>query len=775
MSDPVIDEHFLNRFHIFSFLKAKRKEQVIQTLERISFSQGETVFTQGSSFTHVYLIASGCIESVSESKDSVTLSSPSVYGLSNVLFEIQGERTFVSLEPTVIFRFPGEILLTIFDDHENEFTLAVSDNLRFKQDVFHNFREFRAALLTFMSPGKSRLNFDRILSLYKNLSPAIHHFLNDSRIDTDALTYAVKRLPENITSVFAIVLSQRVINVLQVRQEEEETIRLQTCDLSLNHAVSTDPEDLKYAISTQSPGRAIPNRERRRTCWEVMPGKLFILLREGTEDFIDVITNLCIVSLEGRKLRKRLKPVSECIQILQSGLKARNSASAEKKSDVTRECLQKLGKLTAEETNGLMRVWPNGDLLENLFNFQIQHGDYNIFFDGARDDHYVSASERWMARVRTAAESLVGNLKQHELPLTVDIISSNTYSFVNLLSPYLHEHKEKIMAWGKENFAHLEKDGVSEADMLYVYSARYFDAMPREALKKEEAESKSGILNLLERELTGISVQLVHFEKLRSCFSKDGRPLCDEFLAKHWQASSKHSSRHLLINIDFAFGGQAERILRLLIMLFGESIRSVNVMGKAGGLVGSRGDILFPTHILDERTNGEMRSVDNSDISPMDLRNLTGRRVHIGPVLTVEGTLMQNRHLLLFYERLWNSIGLEMEGNHYLKTIDHCVMLGLLRPTVKSRFLYYTSDTPLLVGTTLSQDMTLAEIVSPLYGITRLIADRVCSDKGVLHATDDPFLTFKQSIEASSHLIRLVSRDSLDAEHNENYEQELAF
>jgi hypothetical protein len=51
---------------------------------------------------------------------------------------------------------------------------------------------------------------------------------------------------------------------------------------------------------------------------------------------------------------------------------------------------------------------------------------------------------------------------------------------------------------------------------------------------------------------------------------------------------------------DYAFGEQARFILQSLVLLFGSHIRSVNIMGKAGALVGKRGDILYPSHLIFE-------------------------------------------------------------------------------------------------------------------------------------------------------------------------------
>ena len=45
-----------------------------------------------------------------------------------------------------------------------------------------------------------------------------------------------------------------------------------------------------------------------------------------------------------------------------------------------------------------------------------------------------------------------------------------------------------------------------------------------------------------------------------------------------------------------------------------------------------------------------------------------------GVVLTVLGTLMQNRELLHYYKNLWACIGLEMEGSYYARQIERTIM-----------------------------------------------------------------------------------------------------
>ena len=108
----------------------------------------------------------------------------------------------------------------------------------------------------------------------------------------------------------------------------------------------------------------------------------------------------------------------------------------------------------------------------------------------------------------------------------------------------------------------------------------------------------------------------------------------------------KDTSKRLIVNIDYAFGKQAEHILGCLLLLFGNNVRSINVMGKAGAVVGKRGDILLADRVLMEPEE-EVHLINNQDMSVEFLKE-SGRDVHRCLVLTVQGTLMQNHSLHIF-------------------------------------------------------------------------------------------------------------------------------
>jgi hypothetical protein len=160
--------------------------------------------------------------------------------------------------------------------------------------------------------------------------------------------------------------------------------------------------------------------------------------------------------------------------------------------------------------------------------------------------------------------------------------------------------------------------------------------------------------------------------------------------------------------------------MRTLLLLFGRNVRSINVLGKAGALVGSRGGVLLPTAFI-EQANDAFQPLPGETPAAIDRLKaaMPGRDVTAGPLLTVGGTLLQNRAMLQFYRRIWGCVGLEMEGIWYLRAVFEAEQLGVLRAGARRRFLYYVSDLPLAAGQQLSERMSPHEGIPPLYAITR--------------------------------------------------------
>ncbi|MBU0945909.1 MAG: hypothetical protein KJ804_00870 [Proteobacteria bacterium] len=185
----------------------------------------------------------------------------------------------------------------------------------------------------------------------------------------------------------------------------------------------------------------------------------------------------------------------------------------------------------------------------------------------------------------------------------------------------------------------------------------------------------------------------------------------------------------VILVIDYAFGTQAFDIFDELLcpyrieektVVF--NIVSISVMGKAGTLPGKKGDIMLATaHVMEGTTNNYI--VDNDlDVKDFD----EGYPIHVGPMVTVLGTSLQNRDVLAkFHTSNWKAIGLEMEGGHFQRAISAAIIQGHISRKVKTRYAYYASDNPLYSGQTLASGSMGVEGIAPTYMITRVLLEKI--------------------------------------------------
>ena len=375
-------------------------------------------------------------------------------------------------------------------------------------------------------------------------------------------------------------------------------------------------------------------------------------------------------------------------------------------------------RLDPEEVQGLRNLW-GSQVWIRLKDLVLHHEDVAFEVDQQIDNYNSRAAEVWVSQIRQAASRLV-DLEDPEL--RVHLVSSNTHSVSNCLSPYFPHHADEILAWGREHRAHLigaECEGAAcgawsnASDLLYVLGRDFLAAHPEQAALRAAEDTAAGHVNLEGTAYTGIEVDLFDVRAL-------DRAALDPALSV---PEVEHPT--LIVNVDYAFGQQAEEILSNLLYTFGSAVRSVNVLGKAGGLKGQRGDVLLPRATL-LQTNDELYPLPNPDLDRDTVQALIpGREVHEGPVLTVAGTLLQDRPLLMFYKRIWRCVGLEMEGSFFARQLVAAVESGVVRPDVRSRFVYYVSDVPLKTGHNLSQGLHPSEGVPPLYAVTRAILSRI--------------------------------------------------
>ncbi len=529
------------------------------------------------------------------------------------------------------------------------FALAFGTILRDKHGIFLPLERFVAEVARSLAEGTFPMR--RLLELYRTLEPALHPRLADpDALDLQALTYAVRRLPDNLTSTLSWFFTDDI------------------------PALYTNPS----RIFTE-----VPCAARRRSIWQMVPGKNMVLLRNGLTDILDFLTNLSLFSVEAQKIRRRLHDPALLVKL---------AACCADPEDVSLDALDL--PFDEEETQGLTALW--GDqVLPRLFELVIHHEDWAVNVERQLNNYNSRRSEKWANQVSLAVKELTG-LDPWAFPpdWEVHIVSSNTHSVTNCLSPYAGRVEAQVIEWARRtNHPYLQHGWRHPRDLVYGLLPAFLKEHPEQAPRVDD-ERAWGILRIDDQATTGIAVQLIDPSVL----------------------GGQSGPRKFLINIDYAFGEQAEEIIYNLITLFSRHIRSVNILGKAGGLVGHRGDILVPTAFV-------LQSDDSLHPLPAPPpgsgAHFAGLDVHTGPLLTVPGTLLQNRSLLSFYRQIWKCVGLEMEGVYFSRKIRESIQLGVLDPGVVQRYFYYVSDLPLATGEQLSSRLHPAQGIPPLYAVTR--------------------------------------------------------
>jgi CRP-like cAMP-binding protein len=677
MSPTPSPAELLERVIPFQFLSRARRAELEAQLELRRYRDGEQIVRAGERSRDVFLLAAGDADCVDDREPPLVLSTikPGHYfGERASLFESPREVTVRASGDVIAYTLPGKTFLSLIDK-EPVFSQALANTLKVKQGIFLSYQRLYARMLTLLDRREFLLS--QLIDAYRDLAPALHPHLESDRIDTGALNYAVNRLPAGVTRTNFYYL---------------------TGDLP---PLYSDP-DSKF--------EAVRSRARRRSAWECMPGKLLILLRDGISDVTDFLTCLSLYAIEARKIRHRLRN-SDVLRELKELVERPDPARAAKLLDVL--------DLSAEERAGLEALWPD-DLIVRLRDILLHHEDVALECDSRIDNYNSRASEVWVSQIRSEAATLVD---LEDPNLEVHIISSNTHSVANCLSPYLAAHAEEILAWGRKHRPDLAGEASPERpwgrgwrnsrDLLYVTARDYLEQVPGARQAYDEAEKRAGRVHLSSTAFTGIEVDLFDLSRV----------LPDQADPALGVQRPKHPA--LIINVDYAFGQQAEEILANLLFVFGRRVKSVNVLGKAGGLVGERGDVLLPRATL-LQTNDELYPLPGQDLSPELLRTLIpDRTVHTGPVLTVAGTLLQDRTLLWFYRRIWRCVGLEMEGSFFARQLISAIETGVVPPDVAARFVYYTSDVPLNPEENLSEGLAPWEGVPPLYAVTRAILNRI--------------------------------------------------
>ena len=516
----------------------------------------------------------------------------------------------------------------------------------------------------------------------RQFNPEIYGTMGDDRIvELKGLEYVIDRLPRGIESSTRIVLTAR---------EELE---------------STSFEEI------------LPLKRRRRS-YLVSDKEMCFVVTRGTSEIYDIIAHLTFLNIEARKISRRVRSshgLAKEWQLLEHTVQIGDELQGEELDASLWNLSIILGR-TYKETRKTFEYLEQNRLEgynSGLFRIVLALGQRVVDeVDGVEEVLHISFTpslQEVLGHHQYAAawaESLVARIVEYGLEdRPVHLISANLHSIRNIL-------------YGR---GALEKAGQKVPDDLYDMIHLLRD----QEIDVSDYAAAFGFIEHPDSSGSNIEVQIIDTTGINQLCLHHSLQLDLDLLGR---------KKAVIVVIDYAFGTQAYEIMDELLSPTRVSgtqislqIASISIMGKAGILPGSKGDIMLATAHVVEGTPHNY--IVNNDLSPADFGILV--KVFSGPMLTVLGTSLQNRDVLeRFHNSSWNAVGLEMEGAHYQRAISAAIIQGHIPKNLKVRYAYYASDNPLISGQTLASGPMGAEGVVPTYLISKVILEKILTENG---------------------------------------------
>ncbi len=501
------------------------------------------------------------------------------------------------------------------------------------------------------------------------LQPEIYGDIASEKSELNGLKYVMDRLPEGI---------------------EQTRVIYMTDDEGYNH----------------SQFKPIIPPKRRRNCYRIDKDQMNIELTRGRSDVYDILTHLTFLFIESHKIREKAvvdkvgNTGREWNSLEEVVLK--NKKLTKKEQETIIAYISTLLSRTFLETKEAFKLFSEKNNKYRFFEIIYWLGKLALDEAYNGNKREVKFSPRLRERLghhiygEIWANNIKYALKKHDLlKRPIHIISANMHSVMNIL------FAKKALGLDMSDMDIYKKLSMPDSDKLRK--------------KVKSFATKNGMYEINDKSGANIDVQIFDISKIKKTVGKISNP----------------KSLPVLIVMDYAFGEQAFEVMDELLKPYEENnkkqhlnVQSISIMGKAGILVGKKGDIMIPNVHMFEGT------ADNypfeNDLKIEDFRN---EKIEIfdGTMVTVLGTSLQNKDILSFFKNsTWKAIGLEMEGAHYHKAIQSASKIrGNISSDVKVRYAYYASDNPLETGSTLASGPLGVKGVKPTYIITERILDKI--------------------------------------------------
>jgi uncharacterized protein DUF6909 len=465
--------------------------------------------------------------------------------------------------------------------------------------------------------------------------------------------------------------------------------------------------------------------KRRRHSYIVSDKEICFVITRGLTEIYDILTNLTFLNLEAQKIHRQICHKEEGTCSEWHELESVAQSDTELEGSILDQAIWNLSIILgrtyreARESYESFKVHhkKNGNYNNGLFSIIYEMGNRIIEETKSKDTlltiYFTPSLQEMIGRHKYAtlwAKNVKQNLHMQGLyDRPIHVVSANMHSMKNI-------------CYGA---GFLKNQGKSAPEDLYAMMTELRDI----DYEITDYGSKYGFTYIHDTSESNIDVMVIDTSKITK-YNLHESVQCDfEYIEKE---------KPVILVIDYAFGAQAFDILDELLCpcdfedkTVSFKFESINIMGKAGTLPGNKGDIMLATaHVMEGTTNNYI--VDN-DLDVMDFEE--DYPIHVGPMVTVLGTSLQNRDVLTrFHTSHWKAVGLEMEGGHYQRAISAAIIQGHVARDIKTRYAYYASDNPLHIGETLASGPLGDYGIIPTYMITKVLLQKIINPSSHLHA-----------------------------------------
>ena len=524
--------------------------------------------------------------------------------------------------------------------------------------------------------------------VHSGMNSLLHQHARDRAPDMTAFIYSLLRLPDCVRKTKEIVLGQSGSTFQEAGMGEVWS------------------------------WEQVNGEARRRRCFYSAEKETLACIVASRSDIDDVIPMLTAYQIEWNKLHRLLQHLPDDLNLSEAHKQTGtwyNLAEAlmMSVSDLSRwrsicgcDFVQRVNEIKKKERYFQVRLL-NGSLIE-----------------------YNRATNAWWR--------VIGDRVPDLLSRPIYFISSNTHSFVNLLSGFALQNQKEINQYLVDanqqelidEWRQIQTHTVpsSRENFWYYALKKYLQGTNTEKIikRRNKHESSCGIQRIDSEHSFDVDAQVIRLAELIPDWMdervKDGLG----------ELAFLKNSDALILNIDYPLGLAAYNILMEVAENAGK-ILGVYSLGKAATLNGVVGDVMIPYVVHDEHSRNTYlcpRAIEARDVSPY---LVYGSVLDNQKAVTVRGTFLQNQtYMDVFYREGYT--GIEMEAGPYLSAVfemfrpkRHPIdeIVNLDRLPFDLGILHYASDRPLSKGKNLGAGTLSYYGMDPTYAGSIAIIRRI--------------------------------------------------